>query len=77
MFIFVTDQKLWARELMDRIRGCDDSLGRKDILKFIYCLIILFFIVYIFKHFLLIVPLSYQREYNNIFILIFIIFCMN
>jgi hypothetical protein len=31
MFIFAIDQLLWAHELMDRIMGCDHSLGRKDI----------------------------------------------
>jgi hypothetical protein len=29
------DQDLWAHELMSRIMSYDDSLGRKDILKFI------------------------------------------
>jgi hypothetical protein len=29
----------------------DHSLGRKDILKFIYYFMILFLIVYIFKHY--------------------------
>jgi hypothetical protein len=33
MFIFVTDQELWTRELMDRIMSCDHSLNRKYILK--------------------------------------------
>jgi hypothetical protein len=36
---------------MGRIMGCDHSLGWKDILKFVYCFIILFLILYIFKHF--------------------------
>jgi hypothetical protein len=56
MFIFVTNQELRALELMSRIIGCDHSLGHKDILKFIYYFIILFLTVYIFKHFLLLVP---------------------
>jgi hypothetical protein len=51
MFIFVTDQELCARELMDRIMCYDHSLGQKDILKFIYYFIIIFLTVYIFKHF--------------------------
>jgi hypothetical protein len=37
-----TDQKLWIRELMSRIRGCDHSLCQNDILKFVYCFMILF-----------------------------------
>jgi hypothetical protein len=38
---------------MSRIRGCDHSLSRKDIFKFIYCFMILFLasIVYILKYF--------------------------
>jgi hypothetical protein len=60
MFIFATDQELWTHELMDRIMSCDHSLGQKDILKFVYCFIILFLTVYILKHFLLLVPFSYQ-----------------
>jgi hypothetical protein len=51
MFIFATDQELCTRELMDRIMGCDHSLSWNDILKFVYCFMNLFFIVYIFKHF--------------------------
>jgi hypothetical protein len=51
MFIFVTDQELWSYELVDYIMGCDYSPGRKDIFKFIYYFMILFFTVYIFKHF--------------------------
>jgi hypothetical protein len=35
MFIFTTNQDLWARELMGRIMSCDHSLGRNHILKFI------------------------------------------
>jgi hypothetical protein len=35
MFIFITNQDLWAHELIGRIMSCDHSLGRKDILKFI------------------------------------------
>jgi hypothetical protein len=54
MFIFVTDQELWARELMDCIMGCDHSLGQKDILKFVYCFMILFLTVYIFTHFFIV-----------------------
>jgi hypothetical protein len=36
------------RKLMDRSIGCDHSLGCKEVLKFIYCFIIIFLIVYIF-----------------------------
>jgi hypothetical protein len=32
--------------------GCDHSLGQKDILKFIYCFMILFLKVSLFKYFL-------------------------
>jgi hypothetical protein len=35
MFIFTTNQDLWARELIVCIMSCDHSLARKDILKFI------------------------------------------
>jgi hypothetical protein len=35
MFIFITNQDLWAHELMSRIMSCDHSLVRNDILKFI------------------------------------------
>jgi hypothetical protein len=59
-YIFATDQELWARELMSRIMGCDHSLGQKDILKFVYSFMILFLIVYIFKHFLLLVSCNQQ-----------------
>jgi hypothetical protein len=62
MSIFATDQELWARELMDRIMGCDHSLGRNDILKFIYCFMILFLTIYIFNHFLLLVPFTFSHQ---------------
>jgi hypothetical protein len=62
MLIFATDQELSARELMSCIMCCDHSLGRNDILKFIYCFMILFLTVYIFKHFLLLVSFSHQRS---------------
>jgi hypothetical protein len=44
MFIFVTYQELWIRELICRIINYDLSLGQKDILKFIYYLMIIFLI---------------------------------
>jgi hypothetical protein len=62
MFIFATNQELWSHELMDCIVGCNHSLCRKDILKFIYCFMILFLTVYIFKHFLSLVPFSHHRS---------------
>jgi hypothetical protein len=34
--------------------------GRKDKLKFVYCFMILFLTIYIFKHFLLMVTCSHQ-----------------
>jgi hypothetical protein len=60
MFIFAADQELWARELIGRIMGYNHSLGQKDIFKFIYSFMISFLTVYIFKHFLLLVPCSHQ-----------------
>jgi hypothetical protein len=42
---------------MSRIMGYDHSLGRKDILKFIYYFMILF--LYIFKYFLLLVSYNH------------------
>jgi hypothetical protein len=59
---------------MDRIMGYDHSLGRKEILKFIYCFMILFLTVYIFKYFLLLVPFLVTKKYNNVLILSLIIF---
>jgi hypothetical protein len=35
MFIFTINQDLWTHELMDHIIGCEHSLGRKDMVKFI------------------------------------------
>jgi hypothetical protein len=35
IFIFTTNQDLWACDLTRRIMSCDYSLGRKYILKFI------------------------------------------
>jgi hypothetical protein len=52
MFVFVTDPVVWTRELMCHIMGCGHFFDQKDILKFIYCLIIIFFTVYIFKQFI-------------------------
>jgi hypothetical protein len=40
--------------------GCDNSLGRKDIFKFVYCFMIISLTIDIFKHFLLLVPFSHQ-----------------
>jgi hypothetical protein len=48
MFIFAIDQELWPRELMCHIMGYDHSLGRNDILKFIYYFMIIFLTVYIY-----------------------------
>jgi hypothetical protein len=44
MFIFITDQELCVRNLIDRIMGYDHSMGRKDVLKFVYYFMIIFFI---------------------------------
>jgi hypothetical protein len=60
MFIFTIYQELCARDLMNRIVGCDHSLSQKNILKFVYCFMIIFFIVYIFKYFLLLVSFSHS-----------------
>jgi hypothetical protein len=46
--------------LLDRIMDCDHSLGRKDKLKFVYCFMILFLTIHIFKCFLLLVPFCHQ-----------------
>jgi hypothetical protein len=54
MFIFAAYQELWAHEVMNRIMGCDHSLDRKDIPKFVYYFMIIFLIVYIFKHFFIV-----------------------
>jgi hypothetical protein len=35
---------------MDHIMGCDNSLGRKDIFKFVYCFMIISLTIDIFKH---------------------------
>jgi hypothetical protein len=77
MFIFAIDQELWTHELMDRIMGYDNSLGRKDILKFVYHFIILFLTVYILKQFLLLVSFSHLGKYSNVLLLILIIFYLN
>jgi hypothetical protein len=44
---------------MNFIMGYDHSLHQKEVIKFAYCFMILFLIVYIFKHFLLLVPFSH------------------
>jgi hypothetical protein len=51
MFIFTSDQELWAREAMRLIMCYDHSLGMKDTLKIVYCFIILFHTVYILNIF--------------------------
>jgi hypothetical protein len=56
---FTTYQELWTRMLIDHIMGCDHSLDQKEILKFIYCFIILFVTVYVFKYFLLLISFSH------------------
>jgi hypothetical protein len=60
MYISATDQELLSRESIDHIMSCDHSLGQNDILKFIYGFMILFLIIYIFKHVLLLVQFNYQ-----------------
>jgi hypothetical protein len=48
MFIVITDQELWARELMCRIMRCDHSLGLKefsDQLNLLYIWIYLYFAI--------------------------------
>jgi hypothetical protein len=47
MFIFATDQNVWAHEIIDRIIDFDHSLNQKDIFKFVYYFMILFLIIYI------------------------------
>jgi hypothetical protein len=46
MFIFIIDQKLWVCELMGHIMRYNHSLGRKDIFKFVYYFMFLFFIYF-------------------------------
>jgi hypothetical protein len=60
MFIFAIDQELWARKLMDHIMECGHSLSQNDMLKFVYYFMLLFFIIYICKHFLLLGLCSHQ-----------------
>jgi hypothetical protein len=62
MFIFTADQELCACELMECIIGYDQSLGRKNLIKFVYCFMVLFLILYIFKYFLLLEPFSHQKS---------------
>jgi hypothetical protein len=52
MFIFITDQELRTRELMDHIMSCDHSLDQKYILNFVYCFMIIFFTIYILNIFI-------------------------
>jgi hypothetical protein len=47
---------------MGRIMGYDHSLGWKDILKFVYCFMMLFLTIYIFKYILLLVPCSHKKS---------------
>jgi hypothetical protein len=61
------DHSLGIKEFLDQlnlhyicIMSCDHSLGRKKVLTFIYCFMILFLIVYILNIFLLFVPFSQQ-----------------
>jgi hypothetical protein len=51
MFIYKIDQELWTRELMDRIVCYNYSLDRKDVFKFVYYFMILFFTVNILNIF--------------------------
>jgi hypothetical protein len=55
MFIFITDQELFAHNLKNHIVGGDHSLRRKDTVKFFYCFMIIFLIIYIFKHFFIVI----------------------
>jgi hypothetical protein len=77
MFIFATDQELWIRELMSHIMDCDHYLIWKDILKFVYYFMILFFTIYIFKHFFIVSTMYSPRKCNNVVILSFIKFLNN
>jgi hypothetical protein len=44
MFIFITYQELWICELICRIMGYDHSVGKNNILKFVYYFEIIFLI---------------------------------
>jgi hypothetical protein len=61
---------------MSHIMDCDHSMNRNDILKFIYCFMIIFLTVYIFKYFLLLVSYVVTRC-NNIVTLSLNIFYLN
>jgi hypothetical protein len=49
---------------MGRIMGCDYSISQNDILKVVYCSMIIF-LLYLFNHFLLLVPVI-TKECNNL-----------
>jgi hypothetical protein len=72
MFIFVKDQELWICELMSHIMSYDHSLGRKDIIKFVYYFMILF-LIYLYTFFTLSIMWS-PKECNNVVILNLTIF---
>jgi hypothetical protein len=55
---FAIDQEFWTSKLMDRIMHCDHSLVQKEVLKFVYCFMILFLTVYIFKHVLMLLSFN-------------------
>jgi hypothetical protein len=62
MFIFITGQELWVTRANESHYGLRPlSLGWNGILKFVYCFMIIF-LIYIFKHFLLLVPCNHQRS---------------
>jgi hypothetical protein len=56
------------------IMGRGHSLGRNDILKSVYCFMILFLILYIFKYFFTVSTIESPRECNNVVILGLVIF---
>jgi hypothetical protein len=47
---------------MNHIMNYDYYLGRKDVIKFVYCFMIIFLTIYIFKYFLLLVSFSHQES---------------
>jgi hypothetical protein len=56
---FIIDQELWTRKLINCIMDCDHFLDQKEVIKFVYCFMILFLTIYIFKYFLLLITFSH------------------
>jgi hypothetical protein len=46
-------------KLIDCIMDCDHFLDQKEVIKFVYCFMILFLTIYILKYFLLLITFSH------------------